>query len=58
VAYSSTLAHIEKAHYFAADIELYMVTEDEEPIELVANSVSAEAVLGTTLAYQSTLIYD
>lgn len=58
VAYSSTPANEDKAHYFAADIELYMVTEDGDPIELVANSVSAEAVGGATLANQSNLLYD
>jgi len=58
VAYSSTPANIDKAHYFAADIELYTMTEDGELIELVANSVSAEAVGGATLANLSTLFYD
>lgn len=57
MAYSSTPANIDKAHYFAADIELYTMTEDGE-LELVANSVSAEAVGGAKLANLTTLFYD
>jgi hypothetical protein len=58
VAYSSTPANDDNAHYFAAGIDLYRVTKDGKPIELVAGSVSAETVGGATLANQSTLIYD
>jgi len=58
VAYSSTPANDDKAHYFAADIELYRLTKDGEIIEIVADSVSAEADGGATLANQSTLFYD
>jgi len=57
IANSITPVNIDNAHYLDAGIELYRVSKDGEWIELVADSISAEADIGAEVANQSALVY-